>query len=184
MKTLDFGTAFMYPFNRAKGMWNILWVFFPIFGWFALGGYGVRIAQEFIKGKYKELPVMDFGEDMKFGFMMFVKALPFVIAFIAVTSVLYKIEPLAGGLAEFFLGVFVLPVLAMNFFKKETVESFFEFRVLRAVFDNLGDYIWTILRSIALGVIFLLMWVVLVGIPAGSFSKNIFLADFYRRRVK
>jgi len=28
------------------------------------------------------------------------------------------------------------------------------------------------------------MWVVLVGFSAGVFTKNIFLADFYRRKVK
>ena len=31
---------------------------------------------------------------------------------------------------------------------------------------------------------FLVMIIVLVGIPASQFTKNIFLADFYRRRVK
>ena len=75
MKPLDFKTAFKYPFNRAKGMWNILWVLLPIFGWFALGGYGIRIVKEFSHGKFKKLPVMSFGSDMKLGFFMFLKVL-------------------------------------------------------------------------------------------------------------
>jgi hypothetical protein len=41
-----------------------------------------------------------------------------------------------------------------------------------------------ILKSILLSLIFLVMIIILVGIPAGTFTKNIFLADFYRRRVK
>ena len=56
MKKLDFGTAFKYPFNRAKRMWYILWLLVPIIGWFALGGYSIRLVKEFTKGKYKHLP--------------------------------------------------------------------------------------------------------------------------------
>jgi hypothetical protein len=37
------------------------------------------------------------------------------------------------------------------------------------------------LKSLALQLIFLVMIIVLVGIPAGAFTKNIFIADFYRR---
>ncbi|MFH0857893.1 MAG: hypothetical protein V1848_04055, partial [Candidatus Magasanikbacteria bacterium] len=58
---LDFKVGFKYPFNRAKGMLNIFWIFLPIVGWFALGGYTVRIVQGFIRGEYKELPTMKFG---------------------------------------------------------------------------------------------------------------------------
>ncbi len=186
MKTLDFNTAFKYPFNRAVGMWNILWVLFPIIGWFALGGYGVRIVQEFSKGHFKQLPTMKFSDDLGLGFMMFLKAIPFVVAYLVVFTILGKIlEPeWLMGLITTLFGIFVLPILAMNFMNKETVESFFEFRILESVFSNLGDYIIAMLKSILLGIIFLLMWIVLVGLPAGSFTKNIFLADFYRRRVK
>jgi hypothetical protein len=28
------------------------------------------------------------------------------------------------------------------------------------------------------------MSIILIGIPAGVFTKNIFMADFYRRKVK
>ena len=65
-----------------------------------------------------------------------------------------------------------------------TVNSFFEFRIMKYVFNNLGDYIMVLLKSILLGLIFFIMWIVLVGLPAGTFTKNIFLADFYRRRIK
>jgi hypothetical protein len=52
------------------------------------------------------------------------------------------------------------------------------------VFDNLGDYVVALLKTIALRAIFLLLIIVLVGIPAGAFAQNIFIADFYRRYVK
>ena len=56
MDALDFKTAFMYPFHRAVWLLNILWVFLPIFGWFALMGYGVRLMQDFTKGSFEALP--------------------------------------------------------------------------------------------------------------------------------
>ena len=190
MKALDFNIAFKYPFNRPMGMLNILWVFVPIIGWFALGGYGVRIIQNFIKGDFKELPKLEFGNDLSLGFMMFIKAIPFGIlymviimafTFFAQTS---EIPMWIPGAVNTLLGILVLPILSINFMKKETVESWFEFSLLKFVFDNLGDYIVMMLKSLVLGIVFLFLSLVLVGIPAGAFTKNMFLADFYRRRVK
>ncbi len=184
MKTLDFKTAFKYPFNRAKGMWNILWLFVPIIGWFALGGYSIRIVKEFSKGQFKKLPFFNFKSDLKFGFMMFIKSLPFIFSYIAIMATLSIIDIwLRAGIDTLFQ-IFVLPMLTINFFNKETVASLFEFKILKAVFNNFGDYLITILKSIVLGLIFFAMWIVLVGFPAGTFTKNIFLADFYRRRIK
>ncbi len=190
MKTLDFKIAFKYPFNRATGMWNILWALLPIVGWFALGGYHLRIIQGFSKGEFKQLPTMKFGSDLKFGFFMFLKAIPFMVAYMVALGGFAKIVEISGiyegliGLVSTLVGVFVLPILAINFMNKETIESFFEFKVVKSVLNNLGDYIVMLLKSILLGIIFVIMWIVLVGIPAGSFTKNIFLADFYMRRVK
>ena len=176
-------TAFKYCFNRPKGMWNILWVLVPIFGWFALGGYGVRLIQEFSKGKFKKLPVLKFNSDMKLGFFMFLKALPFLIVYMIFIGLLNLIDPWFN-LLRIITDLFMIPLLSIHFMNKETVESLFDFKILKAVYENLGDYLITILKSIALGIVFLIMWIILVGIPAGSFTKNIFLADFYRRRVK
>lgn len=184
MKKLDFKTAFKYPFNRAKGMWNILWILLPIVGWLALGGYGIRIIKEFSKGKFKKLPIFKFKSDLELGFFMFLKAIPFIIAYSIIGAILDKIDPWMAGLANFFIGLFVVPILAINFMNKETVGSFFEFKILNSVFNNLGDYVVVLSKSILLSIIFVIMIVVLVGLPAGTFTKNIFLADFYRRKVK
>jgi hypothetical protein len=180
---LDFKKAFKYPFNRAKRMWNILWLLFPIFGWFALGGYGVRIVQEFSRGKFKELPEMKFGSDMKFGFFMFLKAIPFVLVYMVIISILETI-PAFGGFAILFLEVLVVPILGINFINKETVGSYFEFEVVKSVFDNFKDYVVVMLKSLGLALIFVVMLLILVGLPALVFTANIFVADFYRRRVR
>lgn len=115
---------------------------------------------------------------------MFIKSLPFVLVYIIIIAILNKIDSQVTGLVNFFLGLFVIPILSINFMNKETVESFFEFEILKSVFDNLGDYVVVVFKSILLSIIFFVMIIVLVGLPAGSFTENIFLADFYRRKVK
>ncbi len=192
MKKLDLETAIEYPFNRAKGMWNILWIFLPIIGWFALGGYSVRIVKEFIKGKFKQLPTFKFKNDLELGFMMSMKFIPFLVVYLLLLSGVENIadflsiknQKLLVNLVEAFLGLFIVPTLAINFFNKETISSLFEIEILKSVFNNFDDYVVALLKSILLSIIFLVMWMVLVGIPAGTFTKNMFLADFYRRKVK
>ena len=159
---LNFGDAFSYSFKRAKGLLNILWMFLPIFGWFALGGYSIRIIKEFCDGRFKQLPVMKFSSDMKFGFFMFLKAIPFVLAYIVVVSILDAISRPLGGIVEFILVIFALPMLSVNFMKKETIESFFEFEVLRAVTENFKDYLIVIWKSILLALAFIAMMIILV----------------------
>jgi len=180
---LDFKTAFKYPFNRVKGLWNILWILLPIIGWFALGGYAIKIVQEFSKGKFKKLPIFKFSSDFKLGFFMFLKAIPFILVYSAFILILVKINPLFG-VVRIFTEIFAIPILFIHFINKETVGSFFEFKIIKSVLDNLGDYILALLKSILLSIIFFIMIIVLVGFPAGAFTKSIFLADFYRRKVK
>jgi len=182
-KELEFGAAFKYPFNRPVGLLNILWLLLPIIGWFPLGGYSIRIVKNFVKGDFKELPLFSFGSDFKLGFFMFFKAIPFAIVYSVILMATQKIQILYI-LVAIFLGVFVAPILTINFFKKETIGSYFEFSKLDYVFDNISEYLIAILKSIGLALIFIVMMLVLVGIPASAFTKNIFLADFYRRRVK
>lgn len=183
MKQIDFKSAFKYPFNRPVGLLNILWLFLPIFGWFALYGYGIRIVKHFIKGDFKELPQFNFGKSFSLGFFMFIKAIPFIIVLFVVNYILGRFAVI-GFLSNLFVGIFIVPILTINFFNKETVASYFEFEKLKYVFNNIGDYIIVMLKSLALGIIFILMFLILVGIPANAFTKNIFIADYYRRYVK
>lgn len=88
-----------------------------------------------------------------------------------------------GFLANLFISIFVVPILTINFFYKETVAAYFEFSKINYVFVYFKDYLLAVLKSIGLGIIFLLLILVLVGLPAGTFTKNIFLADFYGRKV-
>jgi hypothetical protein len=182
MKELSFKDAFMYPFNRAMGMLNILWMLLPIIGWFALSGYAIRIIQRFAKGDFKELPKFKFGDNLKLGFFMFFKMLPFMIVFM-VFQITVGLIPFIGFITSLIVSIFIVPMLFINFFVKETVAASFEFKILKAVGEDLEEYVIAMLKSIGLQLIFLVMMVILVGIPAGTFTKNIFLADFYRKYI-
>ena len=181
---VNFETAFHYPFNRMKGLLNILWMLLPIFGWFALFGYGIRIIQEFTLGKYKKLPEMKFGDDMKLGFFMFLKAIPFIIMLVVIFGALYIVHPALESVTETLLSILILPIMGIHFANKQTVGSLFEFEITAAVFKNLGDYLFALVKEIGLAIVFLILSIVLVGIPALMFTQNIFFTDFYRRKVK
>ena len=89
------------------------------------------------------------------------------------------ISPTLGSLINLLFAVFVIPILAVNFFRKQTIESFFEFDILNVVKDNLGDYIVTVLKQYLLIIVFAILSIILIGIPAMIFTNSIFIANFY-----
>lgn len=182
-QVLSFIEVFKYPFNRPVGLLNILWVFFPIFGWFALTGYGIRIIKEIIQGNSSQLPLFSFWEDLKFGFFMFVKMLPLIVTFLLVLFITESIHEYLGAITNIILNIFIAPLLTINFFQKETIASSFEFSILSTLTEHLGDYLIALFKSIGLGILYLFLILFLVGIPALQFTQNIFFADFYRRFV-
>jgi hypothetical protein len=190
MEPLAFGKAFKYPFNRAAGLLNIFWIFIPILGAFMLFGYSARIVRGFAAGQVEQLPESSFWSDCGLGFGLFFRMIPFFLAYIVALVVLGAIIGFLGmpdwlaAIPDFFLNIFVLPILTVNFLCKGTVASMFEFGISKAVFENLGDYAKALLKDIGLFFVYLLLCIVLVGIPAMAFTKNMFLADFYRRRVR
>ena len=183
IETISFSEAVKYPFKVPQRLLYILLLFIPIIGWLALFGYGVRLVNEFIEGRYEGLIKLDFMEDLKLGFMVFLKALPFYIAYMVILSATTYVNETLGNIVNLLLGFFVIPLLAVNFFRKQTIESFFEFDVLNVVRDNLGEYIITVLKQYALVIVFLVLSIVLVGIPAMFFTNSIFVANLYGRLV-
>ncbi|WP_440955631.1 DUF4013 domain-containing protein [Methanosarcina sp. Mfa9] len=184
MQKISFTDALKYPFRKPKRLLYVLWALLPVIGWFALFGYIVRITNEFIEGKYEGLPQLHFMEDLKLGFWMFLKSLPFSIVFcIPIVLVMYYDETTADIL-NLLLSFFVLPVLTINFYRKQTVGSFFEFSKLKYVMNNLGDYLVVMIKQYALIIVFLVFILFLVGIPALYFASTIFTANFYGRVVE
>jgi len=184
METISFSDAFKYPFRTPKRLLYVLWLFIPVIGWLILFGYGVRLVNEFIEGRYEGLIKLDFMEDLKLGFITFLKALPFYILYIAIVFAATFVNETLGNLVNFLLGFFVVPILVVNFFRKQTIESFFEFQLLDIVRGNLGDYIIAVLKQYALIIIFAILSIVLIGIPAIFFTNSIFIANLYGRLVE
>ena len=177
-----FGQAFTYPFRKFSRIFNILWLLVPIVGLFALYGYVVWITQKFIRGEYRQLPKFHFGKNLKLGFFMFLKGIPFSVAFTVILMLLGYLGAV-GTIITVILSLFVYPMLIMNFMQHETVAAPFNIKAIKPVFTHIGDYLISILKTIALYLIFLVMCFILIGIPALYFTPGIFLADFYRRKV-
>lgn len=184
MEKIDFITALKYPFNRPKRLLYALWMLVPIIGWLALFGYVVRIVNEFIEGKYEELPQLHFTDDLKLGFSMFLKSLPFYIVYAVLVAGIMVIDEDIANILSFLLGFFVLPILSVNFYRKQTVGSYFDFGKFGYVMNNIGDYIITMLKQYATSIIFLVLSIVLIGIPALYVTSMIFAANFYGRFVE
>lgn len=184
METISFSDALLYPFKEPKRLLYALLLLIPILGWLILFGYIVRLVNEFIEGRYEGLIKLDFMEDLKLGFVTFLKALPFYILYTVIVFAAIYVNETLGNLVSLLLGFFVVPILVVNFLRKQTIESFFEFQLLNIVRDNPGDYIIAVLKQYALSIVFLILSILLVGIPAMLFTNSIFVANLYGRLVE
>lgn len=184
MQKISFTDAFKYPFRRPKRLLYASWVLVPVIGWLALYGYIVRITNEFIEGKYEGLPQLHFMEDLKLGFWMLLKSIPFYTVYCIPIVLVTIYNETAGDILNLLLGFFMLPVLTTNFYRKQTVESFFEIGKLKCITNNLGDYLAVMIKQYVLLIVFLILTIILVGIPALYFAGMIFAANFYGRIVE
>src|SRR5512141_103567 len=123
METISFSDALLYPFKEPKRLLYALLLLIPILGWLILFGYIVRLVNEFIEGRYGGLIKLDFMGDLKLGFVTFLKALPFYILYTVIVFAAIYINETLGNLVSLLLGFFVVPILVVNFLRKQTIES-------------------------------------------------------------
>lgn len=174
----DFKTGFSYPWGKASRLWNILWILLPIFGWFALFGYGKKIVRSIVAGNTRELPAFGrFWKNFREGVFIIVFMIPTIAALMILNMV-----PLIGNLAACLFGIFLMPWLTMNFLVKETFESLWEIeKAYKKVVANIVEYIFTLLKALVFSIVYFVLCFVIVGIPCLTFGKNFFLAEFYRK---
>jgi hypothetical protein len=184
VETLTFSKAFKYPFKTTRRLLYAFLLLIPIFGWLVLIGYIIRLINEFIEGRYEGLIKLDIMEDLKLGIIIFVKSLPFYIVYAIVLSVVNYVSPTLKIPVSLLLKFFIIPILSVNFYRKQTIRSYFEFDVLNVIKDNLGDYIMIILKQYALIILFSILSIVLIGIPALLFTSSIFFANFYGNLIE
>jgi len=178
IETISFSDALKYPFKTPHRLLYILWGLIPILGSLIIFGYVTRLVNEFIDGRYEGLIKLNVMDDLVLGIIMFLKSLPFTILFtIIFFATTYISETL--GFIILLLGLFIIPILMVNFFRKQTIQSLFEFDILKVAKDNLGDYVMAVLKQYALMFVFLILSIILIGIPAMYFTNYIFIANLY-----
>lgn len=177
-KEVTFTEGIVFPWNRAKGLLNIFWALIPILGWFALFGYVKKITVHIVNGNL-ELPKFGgFFNNLKIGFIMFVKLIPLWVLIYIVNLI-----PFIGPAVSLFLWIFYLPLLVINLFVKEKFMATMSFgKVTDMVFGHLGDYIIVFLKTFIFSLIYGILSIVLIGIPCRLFGRRVYFADFYRRR--
>jgi hypothetical protein len=178
---VTFKEGLKFPWEKPKRLWNILWILVPIIGWFALMGYFVKIVQNLNRGNTKEIPKMDkFWDKFVLGFLVFVKMIPFMVL-LGVVSWILQLIPVAGMVVYGFIAIFIVPYLVLNLMVTEKFSAIWEFeRAVKTVFGNFRKYVIAFLMTLFYAAIYLLLSIVLVGIPCLAFGKEFYLVDFYR----
>lgn len=175
-KVSSFSDGLRYPWGVPKRLWNILWALIPVVGWLALISYSQSIIRAMVAGNKTSLPeFIGFGENLRKGFLLFVKSLPLLIAYSLIFSV-----PGIGRVAGFIAFVFFLPYLMINFFVTDKFEESFNIKkVWDNVFNNLREYLIAYVKTIGFVLIYGVLSIILIGIPCLHFGCLFFLAEFY-----
>lgn len=101
---MDFGLAFSFPFKDPQWFKKLiipgLLSLIPLVGQFFLMGYCLNVAKRVIEKNPEELPDLDFGEDLKRGFMAFVITLGYSLPLIVLALIFGIINVAVVGLSS------------------------------------------------------------------------------------
>ena len=100
---MDFGLAFSFPFRDQQWFKKLvvpgLVSLIPLVGQFYLVGFGLNVAKRVIDKDPESLPDLDFGGNLKRGFMSFVIGLGYSLPLIMLALIFGIIMVAIGGLA-------------------------------------------------------------------------------------
>lgn len=100
---MDFGLAFSFPFKDQQWFKKLvvpgLISLIPLVGQFYLVGFGLNVAKRVIDKDPESLPDLDFGGNLKRGFMSFVIGLGYSLPLIVLALIFGIIMVTIGGLA-------------------------------------------------------------------------------------
>ena len=173
--------AIKYPWTKMQRVFWFWLIFIPIFGWFPLYGYMLDFMQNIVKGSDKELPKFGKYWDL-FGQGFFYLIFSLIVG--VVVQILIRI-PIVGWIAYLYV-MLIVPVLAINYAVKRRFGAFFDIGLAtKMVFGNFGAYIVMILKTIVVGLFWLLCSIPIITLiwtlPAMQFSSGFLLAQFYRK---
>jgi len=175
----SFAAGMKYPWAVPARLLNILWVLIPVVGVFTLYGYIIKVITGMVQGQNSLPDFGDWGENTKEGFFLILRMIPFMIVFWIVSFVLMFI-PVLGQLAFSLLCFLFVPWLVTNLIVKRKVSAAFDVQgAAKAVFGNFGGYIMALVRTVGFAIVYGLLSMIVIGIPALLFGQNYYLARFY-----
>ena len=157
-----------------------------------LMGYIREINYNLLNKKDSEVPPFNnFWRITKSGFMFNIYTIILYLIFF-VLGLLFSQIPVIGPVLQILLFIYFILVgimLTLNYIKTDNLTEGFNLKLVhKAVFNNLGDYIVTLLKTIVVGIVLIvcsiLIITLLVTIPAMQYTGYYLFADFYNRKVK
>jgi len=176
--------ALKYPFANFARLFNYWWVLIPIWGWFVASGYGLRVNEQIIKGKDKELPaIRPFDGLFKEGFFLFVVMIVLQIALFVVMLV-----PILGWIGYVYY-ILIVPILLAQIAVTKKIEDGLNIvDASKVVFNNFGEWMVTFLKSLVVMIVWLLASIpiitLVITIPAMSWSQSYLWAHYYKDATK
>lgn len=136
--------ALRYSFSRWGRTFNYYWALIPIWGWFVVYGYIIRVLNEIKKGNKELPPINPFKGLFKTGALFFV-----VMLVIALASLVLIFIPVVGWLALIYLS-FMLPMMMLQFAEKQEIKEGLNFiRASKTVFNDFKRYGKVMLKALA-----------------------------------
>jgi hypothetical protein len=159
---MDIGRAFNFPFQDPRWVTKVLiggvLILIPIFGWFTVFGYTIRVMRNVVSGSDVPLPEWDdFGGMFVEGIKAFVIALVWSIPAIIISAIVNSSDNVAlsclSAIVSAATNLFVLSA-TVNFARSGRIEDGFQFQdTISRVISNIGDYIIIFLLSFVLAII-------------------------------
>ncbi len=185
--------AFAYPFNNFKRLF-IYWLFLiPVFGWFPIAGYILKLYKEVIKGKSKELPAFgEYWKNFKNGFYFCVFLLTLGIAVFILNIILTVLTPLIRIVLSPIIN-FVISglstILIMQYVEYFNFEKSWNLKRGWKIFSKTWTaYFIIVLKVFAVEIAFLIISLIpplfVITIPAANYSVAYLTANYYREAKK
>src|SRR5215212_186394 len=147
---MDIGRAFGYTFQDPNWLKKIviggLLLIIPIFGWFVVGGYGIRVMRNVLSGTDLPLPEWDdLGALFMDGLSAFIVTLIWWIPIIIVTAIFDQIGGFVFQCLSFIIGVLgsvVVAAVLPPFAQTGKISDGLQFQaIISRVTANIGDYL-------------------------------------------
>ncbi|MFC1697850.1 DUF4013 domain-containing protein [Nanoarchaeota archaeon] len=183
--------AIAYPFKNWTRIFNFLWVLTGI-GVIAFTGYILKIINNIVDGKTKELPAFNWEKNLLkgWGFTWYgilisipITAIYLLIGYLFGNSTcLCNVNTIGIILSVIFSIILIIymPMLCINYCRHRRVKAGFDFSLShKLVFGRFGDYLMTLLKSLVV-----LIFMNLCLFPVKNYNQMYLLADFYKRNMK